>query len=307
MKKILITTAVLAAITNPAGAYLSFTGLSITENFDALGAGASVGATWQNNSTLPGWYAYQSNINTGSFWLDSSDDSWQLIANYARSIGQGTSSGRLLNLGNSTTSTNRALGSYSQDRDFAYAMVLRNDSATAFDSFTLSYYGEQWQVNAHSFDASMKLDFSYGVFSAFNSGSSNPNTVVPNRAQNPSEFYNGYTNPQNGALDFTALQFGTSTLPLDGDASSNRMLLSSTQQLDWQPGEYLVLRWFDDYYFGKIQAMLAIDDLQFSATPVPEPQTVTLLVVAGLMALGGIWMRRRRNPKQGIQSPDSKP
>ena len=39
--------------------------------------------------------------------------------------------------------------------DIAFALVLRNDSTTTFTSFTLSYYGEQWQVNALSGHPSM--------------------------------------------------------------------------------------------------------------------------------------------------------
>ena len=291
MKKTFIALLNVVAVQCPVWAFTSFTGTSISETFDSLGPGANTSATWANNSTLPGWYAYQSNISGGTIRNDASDDNWGLVAEYARSSGQSTP-GRLLNLGSSTTSTNRALGSLSQDHDFAFALVLRNDSSSTFDSFTLSYYGEQWQVNAASSKPSMKLAFSYGVFSSFNSGAPNPNTIVSNRANNPSEFFNGYSTA-GGALDFAALRFGSDILPLDGDAAANRQLLSSTQSIDWQPGQYLVMRWFDDYYFGETQAMLGIDDLQFSATAIPEPSTVGLLAV-GVLAGFGLWIQRRK-------------
>jgi hypothetical protein len=290
MKIKLLTLSIIGAMQLPAGAYLSFTGLSISENFDSLGAGANTSATWLNNSTLPGWYAYQSNISGGAIWTNNSDDNWNLVVEYARSSGQFTQ-GRLLNLGSSTTSTNRALGSLSQDHDFAFALVLRNDSSTTLDSFSLSYYGEQWQQNASSSDPSMKLFFSYGVFSSFNSGSTSPNTIIPNRSGQPAEFYNGYSTA-GGDLDFGALRFGSDTLPLDGDASANRQLRSSTQPVNWQPGEYLVLRWFDDYHFGETQAMLGIDDLQFTA--VPEPSAASLLAAGVILSGLGLWIRRRK-------------
>lgn len=286
-KKTTLLIASLGLAFTHANAFTSYTGGLLSENFDALGTGDNVGATWVNNSTLPGWYAYQS---SGSPILNSSsDDSWNLITRYARSSGQ-VAQGSLYNFGSSTSSSNRALGSYSQDRDFVYALVLQNDSSTTFDSFTLSYQGEQWQVNRSSNHASLKLDFSYGVFSSFNSGSSNPNTIVPNSSGNSAAFYNGYTNPANDRLDFSALVFGSSTLALNGDDSSNRTLLSSTESTNWAPGDYLVLRWFDDYHAGQIQSVLAIDDLQFTA--VPEPSALGLMAIAALCGFG-IWMRRK--------------
>jgi hypothetical protein len=92
-------------------------------------------------------------------------------------------------------------------------------------------------------------------------------------------------------LDFTALRSGSDTLPLDGDAAANRQLLSSTQPIAWAPGEYLVLRWFVDYYFGRTQAMIAIDDLKSSATAVLEPSTYGLLLFAAIL---GVYIACRR-------------
>lgn len=260
-------------------AVISFTGTEFSESFDGLGAGPSVGLDWTNNATLPGWYAYQSNLQGGEVLPGRADKQWGGVDDYERSIGQLTG-GSLLNLGNAVTSTNRSLGSYSSNHDFVISLVLRNDSPVTYGSIDVSYFGEQWQVNANFLRESMVLDFSFGVFSSFNSGPSNPNTVVPNSSSDPAQFMNGFTDPAGAALDFAALQTGGTVLPLDGNAPANRQQLSATLPLLWEPHQFLVLRWFDDYTFGDTQAVLAINDLQMSATPIPEPSSTAVLLLA---------------------------
>lgn len=203
----------------------------------------------------------------------------------------------LINFGNSGTSANRSLGTYTAiySKDVAFALVLRNDTATVFSNFTLSYFGEQWAVNAQRGDASMKLDFSYGVFSSFNGAAPNPNTVIPHSGNTPDplRFYEGYTRPANGALNFAAFQFSFENQSIDGNAPENRRLISSTQPADWAPGQFLVLRRFNDYGFGsgQIPAKLAVNDVQVTAGgAVPEPGSAVLLALGAAM-LGA---RRKR-------------
>lgn len=262
-------------------AVVSYSGGTYSDNLDGLGTSS----TWSNDTTLPGWYAYES-VSSTTQLPNRADDSLGLIRDFRRSIGQ-TELG-LLNLGTSNSSPNRSLGSINDTQDFVFALVVRNDSATTFTKFTLSYFGEQWQVNATQSNSSpsMKLDFSYGIFSSFNAAANNPNTIIPFSASNPdqaSRFYDGYTNPAGDALDFSAFRFGNETLPLNGNDPANRTLISSTQSAAWAPGQFLVLRWFDDYSGGQ-QAMLAVNDVQFSAN-VPEPTTaVSLLLGIGVLA-----------------------
>lgn len=252
-------------------AVIAFTGGTYSENFNALGD-----SPWINNSTLPGWYASVSQPDGGGVVQpDRPDSQWGPVSSYTgaiynntrynhygRSIGQ--TGWRLINLGTSSTAGDRSLGSKSENHDVAFAVALRNETGAFISSVSVSYFGEQWQVNSLASHPSMKLDFMYGVFSSFNGDTmTQPNTVVPGG------FYTGYIDPAGGALDFSAIHFDDTTMPLNGHAAANRQALDATLDVNWAPGDYLVLRWFDDYTSSTEQAMLGIDNLQITAIPEP--------------------------------------
>lgn len=277
--------AAMLSISQCADAAISFSGGTYSETFDSLS-----GSPWINNTSLPGWYAYVSNPLGGTISYGSPDSNWgpvssypgavyqNLIYNrYGRSIGQSSVSNSLLNLGTNDGAIQRSLGSWNSEHDVVFGVVLRNDTGTHISAASVSFFGEQWQVNAAAGDPSMKLDFTYGVFSSFNGAWGSPNTLA-------SEAFNdGYTDPAGGAFDFAARQFGFTTSPLDGTAAGNRQLLTGTLPVDWRPGDYLVLRWFDDYS-NSTNAMLAINDLQITA--IPEPSLGALLMIgSGFFAL----------------------
>ena len=282
--------AVLLGMSHCADAAISFTGGTYSENFDSLG-----GSPWINDASLPGWYAYISEPAGGTIYYDSPDHNWgpvssytgavyqNLIYNhYGRSIGQSSSSS-LLNLGTSDSSLQRSFGSRNASaKDIVFGVALRNDTGISISAASVSFYGEQWQVNALSGHPSMMLDFTYGVFSSFDAALGSPNTLAP------SSFNNGYTDPAGGAFDFAARQFGFTIAPLDGTAARNRQLLGGNLSFDWGPGEYLVLRWFDDYS-NSTNAMLAINDLQITA--IPETRFVLLFMIGN----GFFALRRQRS------------
>jgi hypothetical protein len=271
----------------------SYTGGTYSDNLDGLGSSSG---TWTNDSTLPGWYAYES--NGGVSYTGYADDQWGPIASGDYQISIGQQNWGVLNLGTDNTSPNRSLGSKNSGWDIVFALVLQNNTAVTYTGFTLSYYGEQWQINALQFDPSQKLSFSYGVFSSFNTSPNNPNTIVPFNASNSDisgRFYTGYTQPAGNALDMSAFQFGSTDLPLNGNDPANRQLISSTQSASWAPGQYLVLRWLDDNTFGEPQAMLAVNDIQLTGQGVPEPSCAALLLLgsAGLGLLRNrVWLDR---------------
>lgn len=268
-----------AALSSVSSAVTISGGGTYTDNLDGLGASTP----WANDSTLSGWYAFES----GGSGLSS----WDVISSgthndYALSIGQGSPQQGLLNFGNSDSSPDRALGSRPSGRDYTFALVLRNDTSTHYTDFELSYYGEQWQMTDGA-TSYRRLSFSYGVFSGFDG--TNHGTVVP-PLLGGQDFYTGYTVPANNALDFSAFVFGGSVSALDGNATANRKLLSANQPVDWSPGQYLVLRWLapQPNVGGNVQTMLAVDDVQITATP--EPSSVLLMIGSGAMLL----LRRRR-------------
>lgn len=275
MKSPTVLLITLACVSQSALAVATYTGGIYAENFDGEHA-----RDWVQDSTLPGWFAYQGAGIGGS--QGQPDPSWTFCNVFAKS-----EYGGLLNLGTSNASLSRSLGSQNGSVDIAFALVLRNDTPTTFTDFTLSYFGEQWRASGF-LTPNLKLDFSFGVFPSF---SADPNdiydqTIIP---QNDGmHFYDGYTNPAGGALDVSPIVFGQSNGFLDGTDPQNRQFISSNQPFVWAPGEYLILRWFDDHSTGTIDAMLAINDLQFEARAVPEP-SAALLACTGV---GFVLLRR---------------
>jgi hypothetical protein len=75
---------------------------------------------------------------------------------------------------------------------------------------------------------------------------------------------------------------------VDGNIDdTNRFLRSKNVALDWQPGDYLILRWFNNDNSGN-DLGLGIDDLSFTAA-VPEPASL------GMLGLGVTMLFRRRS------------
>ena len=281
MKSPTVLLITLACVSQSALAVATYTGGIYAENFDGEHA-----RNWVQDSTLPGWFAYRGSAAASP--PGQPDDSWQPSDVLEKANGQGSPVG-LLNLGTNPASLTRSLGSRGGP-DITFALVLRNDTLSTFGEFTLNYFGEQWQVNTTAFTPGQKLDFSFGIFSSFYPDliDGHNQTIVPNNGFDPVEFYDGYTIPIGGVLNPTAFVFGGANGPLDGTAPENRRLISSIQTVEWLPGEYLVLRWFDEWAIGEPSAMLAINDLQFEARAIPEPSAALLTC----FALGVIRLRR---------------
>jgi hypothetical protein len=285
--KPLLALLILAACSNPPLlAVVSYTGGTYSQNFDGEHATA-----WVQDSTLPGWFAYQG----GGVQANGPDPLWAEVSVLSKGTGQSNFVG-FLNLGTSDTTLNRSLGSRNASDDITFALVLRNDTLTTFTDFTLSYFGEQWEINTTDFTPSQTLQFSFGVFPTFAADHNDPynRTVVPQNGGQPTHFYDGYTRPAGGALDVSAFRFSGVGTPLDGTAPENRRLITSTEAFVWEPDEYLVLRWFDDATTAQPNAKLALNDLQFEAHAIPEP-SVSFLALVG-SALVGLWRRRENAP-----------
>lgn len=80
-------------------------------------------------------------------------------------------------------------------------------------------------------------------------------------------FYTGYT--VNNALGFSAFVFNDTHNLLNGNAAANRHLISATQPVDWQPGQYLIFRWLAQQpnVGGNAAQKLAVNDIQLTLRP----------------------------------------
>jgi uncharacterized protein len=208
---------------------------SYTQSFDGLAATGSAIA-WVDDQTLAGWYATRTtyNANTGS-----------------------ANTGALYSYGASEASE-RALGSLASGgtQTVVYGVRLRNDSASAIDSLTVRYRGEQWRDGGSTTTASLpqRLALSYRVGGTdLTSGSW---TEV-------------------AALDFTSPVAGTVTpRALDGNAAANAVVVSgSLTNLALAPGQELWLRWSDANDANNDHG-LAIDDLRVEAATTPDQPEV---------------------------------
>ena len=228
-------------IATVANGQISYNGGSYTEDFDSMGSSGT--------ATPPGWFAGTGNgpFNSGT--------------TVAVSTGSSTGANNY-NFGVAGTNplTDRALGSVASStggqRDTELDIV--NNTGEALGQFTLSYDGEQWRtggstqgVNTLTLQLSTDGTTWNDLGSAFN-------------------FATPINNPASGAA-------------LDGNASANRVAGIGGTFVLGSPisdGSTFYLRWADPDDSGT-DAGVAIDNFSFSASAVPEPATLMMLVLGG--------------------------
>jgi hypothetical protein len=260
-------------------------GATYTENFNSL-APASAGATvtWTNNLTIPGFYMFYSGATSASPGDVDATGTWAPATFYRASASASVAStARAYAFGPDDDRTLGAMPGTSSSQnpgDFFFALVQRNTTGQTLSQVTVTYTGEQWiEARVLSGDSAQDpstLVFSYKVASAFTASD-----VVTEGG------FGDYS--LNAALDFTTPITGNTNTTvnfLDGNADANREVLSTTLNVNWASGEYLILRWWmdDDSSFSH---GFGLDDLSVTAN-VPTPASGLLLVV-----MGGLWMWRR--------------
>lgn len=255
MKKLILIAAPLC-LASSALAQLSFTGTTITQNFDSLPASSS--ATF----SLAGWAARTtatSSITSVSAHAGSTSPSGVLA-----SFGTGSALDRALGF----HPTNSFTGASGSGLGFIWVRIQNNSGANITD-MTIGYTGEQWRNDNSSVQS---LNFSYMVnASGYNDS--------------------GFTSVS--ALTFNSPKTGGTATALDGNLAANRTALTNTVTFATAvaDGETIWLRWTDLNDSGN-DHLMGIDDFSFSATTevVPEPATMTILAGAAAMAA----LRRRK-------------
>lgn len=240
-------------------------GSAYSENFNGLSASPGP-HPWVNNSTVPGWYAGSSIGVPGVYEADNGSSIFNGLHSYGANL-----------------DPDRALGSVSGN-DFGaigvgfitYGVMFRNTSTLwTLTQFSFEFFWEQWR------DASedpQSVAFEYKV-------DSNPIDVASA----------GGWLPVGTGLLFNIQDTGVG--PIDGNTV--RLLVSGSVTIagGWQPGDYLMLRWYDTNSEGSDHGM-AVDDFTFSA--VPEPTTFAL-VGLGMGAAGLVTRRlRRKKAEQAV-------
>lgn len=273
--------AVLALL--PAGsalAALSYNGGTYSQEFDGLPATGNVTIASRGPLSLS-----DTSITTGVGTLASATlDGWY-IANpsgsststeyRAQNGSLSGSSGRGVVSFGATGSGERALGSLATSNQVsAFGLVLTNNTATTLASFTLGFTGEQWRRGEPAVHNALPFDYAISGNAMDNISSAISFTAVPQLT---------FSAPN--VLDAA----GSTEIALNGNDVLNQTVLSYTvDNIDWNPGEVLILRWRGQDLTGQDDG-LAIDGVTFTAA-VPEPASMALLG-AGAMLL----LRRRRS------------
>lgn len=213
-----------------------------SQNFDGLPASGS--AVWESGGNFfPGWTVART------------------VAGNAIVANNGSSNiGNLYSYG-TTGNTERALGSVSTGLasrgEYAYGLLLQNNTGDVITEIDLSYIGEQWRVGELA-AMEQKLTFWYAIKSDKNFNLS-PSSDL------------GWVAVKN--LDFASPIFGLNGTNLNGNLGANRRQLNQTLIVNIPAGHYLMLRWKDaDDMFA--DHGLAVDEFSIAWRNAPKPSKV---------------------------------
>jgi len=268
MKKLLFPAfTILAAASAHAQLSYDTIGSVYTQDFNTLiqsGSGTAAGhgpidITTGNllaSGTLAGWsFSNYGGDGTGTEWR-------------ATNGGSSGSAGRGVNSFGLTGDSDRALGSLSTSAQInRFGLTIQNNTGSTLDAFSLSYFGELWRSGDSG--VTNTLTFSYAIFSS-----------------NPSIEGSGFSDIS--SLNYAATSFDPFNTAVNGNDHSTA-ISGGVSGLAWNPGDYLVIRWTAGQEVGQDNG-LAVDNVTFSASAVPEPTTWALL---GIGAAGAFALRRR--------------
>ena len=266
-KLLLASAALFTALSAQATVSVSSAAFTYSQSFNGLATSGAANA-WVNDTTLAGWSLFNKDGNAAPTYGTAASTTGGFF-----SFGGGAD--RALG---GTGSGGAYFGSPAAGAIAGWiAVAFTNTSASALNSFTLRFDGEQWRNGgatnpALSVAQTMKLEYGFGATMA---------SVA------------SWTAP-GGNFDFSSPVFGTTAAALvDGNVAGLAANRGGTVATAWAPGSTLWVRWVEVNDFGNDHA-LAIDNVSLSVTAaVPEPGSYAMLL-AGLGAVGFIARRRRR-------------
>ncbi|MBF9255369.1 T9SS type A sorting domain-containing protein [Pontibacter sp. 172403-2] len=202
-------------VANMATAQVSMSKYKTTyaQDFNVLPSSGT--AAWEDGTAyMPGWYVQRT--------IPSST----LTANAGNS-----NTGGLYSYG-SSGAADRALGSISSLKagEFAYGLLLQNNTGDTIQQLDISFYGEQWRIS-NSTAGEHQIAFYYAI-----------STDAAAFDLSPGSDKNWTAYPD---LNFKGPKFKTTGGALNGNAAENRRLVSASIPVSIPDGAYVMLRWRD--------------------------------------------------------------
>jgi hypothetical protein len=258
-----------AALPAQASIVIATSSSTYSQSFDSL---ATTGSSnpWLNDSTLAGWSLFRQPL-PGTALTTYAADNGSSNAGTFKSFG-------------SSGSTDRALGGVGSGGAYFgsplsnavagwIALSVTNGTGAALTGFNLGFDGEQWRDGGAATPGAQAMVLEYGFGTSF--------TTVAGWAAAGISF--NWSSPV-----FTNTGSGVA---VNGNASGLVSNVGGSISTPWATGDTLWLRWVEKNDSGNDHG-LAIDNLRFSViSAVPEPGT-TVMLLAGLAALGFVARRR---------------
>jgi len=265
LKTFLAAAALLSLLPAQAALTVGSTSFTYSQNFDSLGATTAASVAWVNDTTLAGWSLF--------------DKDGAAITSYAVNDGS-SNAGSFYSFG-AASATERALGGTASGGAYFgtpasgavagyIALSFTNATGAALNGFTLGFAGEQWRNGGNTTAQTMAMQ--WGIGSSFAS--------VSSWASLGSTF------------NWASPVVSATAAAVNGNVAGRVSNVGGSFVTNgWNSGTTLWLRWVENNDVGNDHG-LAIDDLSFSVSAVPEPGTWALWL-AGAAAVSAVARRRR--------------
>lgn len=167
----------------------------------------------------------------------------------------------------------RALGMVASGTGInAISLTLRNDSVTTMTTLSLRFFIEQWRRGNTAIPPGDIMPF---AFSVTNDEPADPTADLTGTSL--------FTNV--ATFNLTSVASGNTTAfpinsAMDGNLAGNRRLINDTMPIQWEPGQFLTLRWRDTDSNGNDDG-LGLDDITVVATGVTIPGGTPVLTWTG--------------------------